>query len=119
MNPSARREKPEQGRGQPFVPLFSGRRVLVVVFNQPRGMSLIRSGAEAPMGFWRTMTRAGCQCEDMGTWPTRVTQAIEKHRFGEKIKEKTNGPIYSLLASHSLFRIAIMMRSVRVPSAKR
>ncbi len=54
-----------------------------------------------------------------GNGPTHVTQAIEKHRFGEKIKEKTNGPIYRLLASHSLFRIAIMMRSVRVPSARR
>lgn len=39
MNPSARWEEPERGRGQPFVPLFSGRRVLVVVFNQLRGMS--------------------------------------------------------------------------------
>ncbi len=63
MNPGARWEEPEQGRGQPFVPLFSGRRVLVVVFNQRRGIEPDpeRRG-EAPMGFWKTMTRAGCQC---------------------------------------------------------
>jgi hypothetical protein len=34
MNPGARREESERGRGQPFVLLFSGRRVLVVVLNQ-------------------------------------------------------------------------------------
>jgi hypothetical protein len=35
-------EEPERGRGQPFVPLFSGRRGLVVVVNDLRGMNLIR-----------------------------------------------------------------------------
>jgi hypothetical protein len=38
MNPGARRGGAGAGRGQPFVPLFSGRRVLVVVFNQQRGI---------------------------------------------------------------------------------
>jgi hypothetical protein len=67
MIPAPAGEEPEQGRGQPFVPLFSGRRVLVVVFNELRGMGLIRPRrGKAPAGFWRTMTRAGCQCEDMG-----------------------------------------------------
>ena len=50
MNPAPAGEEPEQGRGQPFVPLFSGRRVLVVVFNQLRGMSLIRT-RESANGF--------------------------------------------------------------------
>jgi hypothetical protein len=45
MNLGARREEPEQGRGQPFVPLFSGRRVLVVVLTSSAASSLIRSGA--------------------------------------------------------------------------
>jgi hypothetical protein len=40
---------------------------LVVDFNQWRDIEPDpeRRG-EAPMGFLRTMTRAGCQCEDMG-----------------------------------------------------
>ena len=45
MNPAPAGEEPEQRRGQPFVPLFSGRRVLVVVFNQVRGIEPVRSGA--------------------------------------------------------------------------
>ena len=67
MNPAPAGEEPEQGRSQPFVPLFSGRRVLVVVFNQQRGTepNPERRG-EAPMAFWRTMARAGCQCEELG-----------------------------------------------------
>jgi hypothetical protein len=36
MTPAPAGEEPEQGRGQPFAPPFSGRRVLVVVFNQQR-----------------------------------------------------------------------------------
>jgi hypothetical protein len=51
------------------------------------------------MGFWKTMTRAGCQCEDVGNDLERT----DHHRC----------------ASHSLFRIAIMMRSLRLPSASR
>ncbi len=42
MSPAPAGEEPEQERGQPFVPLFSGRRVLVVVFNEQRSISLIR-----------------------------------------------------------------------------
>jgi hypothetical protein len=51
MNPAPAGEEPEQGRGQPFVPLFSVRRVLVVVFNPWRGIEPDpeRRG-EAPMG---------------------------------------------------------------------
>jgi hypothetical protein len=52
MNPGARREEPERGRGQPFVPLFSGRRVLVVVFNQERGIKPDpERRSEAPQAF--------------------------------------------------------------------
>jgi hypothetical protein len=40
MTPAPAGEEPEQGRGQPFVPLFSGRRVLVVVFNERRSIEL-------------------------------------------------------------------------------
>ncbi|MBV8797662.1 MAG: hypothetical protein JO136_22220 [Hyphomicrobiales bacterium] len=43
MTPAPAGEEPEQGRGQPFVPLFSGRRVVVVVFNERRGMNLTRT----------------------------------------------------------------------------
>jgi hypothetical protein len=52
MNLGSRREEPEQGRGQPFVPPFSGQRVLVVVFNQRRGIEPDpeRRG-EAPQAF--------------------------------------------------------------------
>ena len=66
MTPAPAGEEPEQGRSQPFVPLFSGRGVLVVVFNEPRSMELDPAAArEAPAGFWTTMTCAGCQCEDV------------------------------------------------------
>jgi hypothetical protein len=52
MNPGARRGATGAGRGQPFVPPFSGRRVVVVVFNQLRDISLIRTGrSEAPQVF--------------------------------------------------------------------
>jgi hypothetical protein len=47
MSPAPAGEEPEQGRGQPCVPLFSGRRVLVVVFNDLRGMSLIQTRGSA------------------------------------------------------------------------
>jgi hypothetical protein len=40
MIPAPAGEEPEQGRGQLFVPLFSGRRVLVVVFNELRSIEL-------------------------------------------------------------------------------
>jgi hypothetical protein len=57
MTPAPAGEEPERRRDQPFVPLFSGRRVLVVVFNQLRGMNLIRKAREgADTGFaepWR------------------------------------------------------------------
>ena len=63
MTPAPAGEEPEQGRGQPFVPPFSGGHVLVVVFNERRSIELHPTAArEAPAGFWRTMTRAGCQC---------------------------------------------------------
>ena len=48
MTPAPAGEEPEQGRGQPFVPLFNGRRVLLVVFNDLRGISLIRTAWRAP-----------------------------------------------------------------------
>jgi hypothetical protein len=43
VTPAPAGEDPEQGRDQPFVPLVSGQRVLAVVFNQLRGMNLIRT----------------------------------------------------------------------------
>ena len=40
MTPAPRRGGAGAGRGQPFVQLFSGRRVLVVVFNELRSIKL-------------------------------------------------------------------------------
>jgi hypothetical protein len=40
MTPAPAGEEPEQGRGQPVVPLFSGPRVFVVVFNERRSIEL-------------------------------------------------------------------------------
>ena len=40
MTPAPAGEEPEQGRGQPFVPPFSGGHVLVVVFNERRSIEL-------------------------------------------------------------------------------
>ena len=45
MTPAPAGEEPEQGRGQPFVSLFSGRRVLIVVFNERRSIELYPAAA--------------------------------------------------------------------------
>jgi hypothetical protein len=47
VTPAPAGEDPEQGRDQPFVPLVSGQRGLAVVFNQLRGMNLIRTRESA------------------------------------------------------------------------
>jgi hypothetical protein len=67
---------------------------LAVVFNQWRGIEPDpeRRG-EAADGILENHDPRGLSMRRYGNGPTRVTQAIEKHCFGEKIKEKTNGPI--------------------------
>jgi hypothetical protein len=47
VTPAPAGEDPEPGRDQPFVPRVSGQRVLAVVFNQLRGMNLIRTRESA------------------------------------------------------------------------
>ncbi len=50
MTPAPAGEEPEQGRGQPFVPLVSGGHVLVVVFNERRSIELSGRGARSASG---------------------------------------------------------------------
>jgi hypothetical protein len=50
MTPAPAGEEPEQGRSQPFVPLFSGGHVLAVVFNEPRSMELDPAAAQRSAG---------------------------------------------------------------------
>ena len=67
MTPAPRRGEPEQGRGQPFVPPFSGRRVVVVVFNPWRDIEPDpeRRG-EAPMGILENHDARGLSMRSVG-----------------------------------------------------
>ena len=96
MNPGARRGEPEQGRGQPFVSPFSGGHVLAVVFNQLRGMEPDPDAGERQR-LCRTMTRAGCQCEDMGDGerlprPAGVIIGSARIDLGEPLQYTAFGP---------------------------
>jgi hypothetical protein len=50
MTPAPAGEEPEQGRGQPVVPPFSGGHVLVVVFNERRSIELDPAAARRSAG---------------------------------------------------------------------